>query len=318
MSRYKVHLTALPPTTYTQLPALLHPYLPHSLTILGALSQQSPQKILIWTSFQSFPTSTGELPFAIFLCTPSNSQCRFFTSLECAPTASTQQDEAFVTAAVQEGLALAKAELLREHSESSLARGLMVGSVHEKWVPCLSPLSRYANSCVKFLCNTGTTAASETGLTLPEGTILAKLEEADLAQVVAASHIPRTHEYLRSRLADSAGVRIPSSLSGEENGVTQLAAWAFIHVDGSIGTLHVEPAFRRMGLARVVVRALVDRLSEQEAEELQEDVGANLRRARKGWAWVDTEANNEQGLAFFGKLEGWERGEGAWWMGFDV
>jgi ribosomal protein S18 acetylase RimI-like enzyme len=317
MSRSEVHLTALPHTAYTQLPALLHPYLPLSLTILGPLSQQSPEKNLIWTSFQSFP-STGELPFAIFLCSPSSRQCRFFTSLEHTPTAATQQDEAFVAAAVRDGLALAKADLLRENPELSLTRGLMLGSVHEKWVPCLSPLSRWTNGCIKFLCKTGATAASRISPTLPAGAILTKLEEGDLAQVIAASHIPRTHEYLRSRLEDSAGVRVASSVPGEENGATQLAAWAFIHVDGSIGTLHVEPAFRRAGLASAVVRALVDRLSQQETEELQNGVGENLRKDTKGWAWVDTEGNNEHGLAFFGKLEGWERGWGAWWMGFDV
>ncbi|PRP89638.1 putative chitosanase [Planoprotostelium fungivorum] len=286
--------------SYLQLASLLHSFLPYSLPALGHIAQQSHHALLIWTTLECLPIDSSIWPhrFGVYIlalpdltrrCRITDQQSRFFTSIDGEQIPPSPEDVSFVQQFVRAGLSSALGALRGDNNDVSLPRGLVVGSVHHKWVPHLQPT--WTNPCFKFI----RPPSPLPPLQVPEGFIVSPLVDDDLDAIVAASHIVRSKEYLSSRIEAGWSGAIRSTDG-------KLAAWAFIHVDGSIGTLNVVEEFRRSRLATCIMRVMMQKLEE--------------RPETADWMWVDTECDNEKGLSFFGQLEGWKSGWGSTWMGF--
>lgn len=142
---------------------LMKPFLPTSLTILGPLWEAAHSPAVNSYIWSTFPVSGGNVEqsapphlFAFFLLCKEKMQCRFFCSAECSPTpattrekecvgsvinTATQEEATFVISAFRALVKSAFAPLAHIHGELALLSGITVGSVHEKWVPCLQPLA---------------------------------------------------------------------------------------------------------------------------------------------------------------------------------
>jgi GNAT superfamily N-acetyltransferase len=194
----------------------------------------------------------------------------------------------------------------------SLDDGILLGSVNEKWQPCLAPLGNWLTDNTKFLRGPTyeravspfdlSTEALKSAYGLPAGVALDRLQDDDLELVMSLTHF-RTYEYLAGRKKKSICVRVPDE--SRTNGVMTPVAWVLVHADGSLGTLHVQPEYRRHGLAKGVMRALVDSL----AGSRDGHVGGTF-----GWFAVDVQMGNKSAERFFGALEGWNPAWQVGWM----
>lgn len=326
-----VHLHPVAAGELKALSALLERYVPQSLTIIGPIvqapSDTAEAGIWLWSTAPVLTLEanhTTPAPFAVFLLASAhgNTQCRFFCSSEATSGSATPEEAAFVVHVVQEGLRAAAAVLSESRGEEANPGGgeVRIGSIHEKWTDCLTPHAAWVNPNTKFLCPPRPAAGAPPRRThaLPPGAVLARLTERDADFVIATSHIARSREYIRLRCAQSVCVRVPAAGGG-----TRPVAWVLVLVDGSLGTLHVEPEFRRAGLATAVVRALVDDTPLDGAaggeRSSEKGEGAAVRRGGAlGWFWAEALDFNEKSAGFFRKLEGWEEAWACSWMGFKV
>lgn len=81
-----------------------------------------------------------------------------------------------------------------------------------------------------------------------QGLSWGQLREEDLAIVRSRSAIPRTNRTLRT---------LPSvAVFATTEGYKRPVAWAFLAVDGSLSSLHVEPEYRGKGLAKAMGRKI--------------------------------------------------------------
>lgn len=151
-------------------------------------------------------------------------------------------------------------------------------------------------------------SSSSPAAALPKGYTSSTLRKEDLKLCMSRTSIPRSENTLVV-LKDSC-VRFRSD--DEED--AKPIAWAFLGVDGSLNSLHVEPEHRGKGLARSVVGELIrrgvggkggtDGEQEEEAEE-------------KGWISSDVYWDNEGGHGVakgLGGKEGWANR----WVGCDL
>lgn len=312
---------------------ILKRYLPQSITVLGAIGQAtptanaaaSPASLRVWTSLPvpTLVTSGGAPPlFAVLVPTVAHghAQCRLFVSAESSPAEATPEETAFATAVAQEGIKLVGPLMVEDARRAGAEprKEILIGSIHEKWALALEPLSIWSSGNTKFIHPPRPATAKKAKMALPESATLARLADADIDAVLATSHIQRSRAYIASRASSSVVLRMPAP---EGNGVTVPAAWALIHADGSIGSLYVDSAFRRMGLATVVVTALVEGADIK--PDGMEGVGGSTkeednRGGAQGWFWGDVMDDNGESGAFFGRLDGWERGWVCNWMGFSL
>jgi hypothetical protein len=225
---------------------------------------------------------------------------------------------------------------------------LLFGSVHDKWSRCLAPFAYSVNPCVKFVLSPEAAvgfAFAGGAKPLPEGFSAGPLEDEDLDLVIAHSHIPRTRAYLKRQAhqsiciraevtRDQSGASAFGAFDAFDNGdgdaevvqsnMQQPVAWCLRHADGSFGTMQVVDEFKRRGLAKEVTRRLVElqlRMAEDRDKDKESRAGARvehaqLQNATKGWYWVDVMCSNEEGMGFYGKLPGWEKGWVSSWMSF--
>ncbi|CAK7219195.1 hypothetical protein SCUCBS95973_003737 [Sporothrix curviconia] len=112
----------------------------------------------------------------------------------------------------------------------------------------------------------------------------------DAALVISRTAIPRTEETLLS--VPSVALREKSTAPGKEG---TLQAWAFVGVDGSLWTLHTEPAYRGRGLAKT----LAARMFRQYCgvfDAIVDDGKANNESSGEGdgWCAADVSASNRQ------------------------
>ena len=104
----------------------------------------------------------------------------------------------------------------------------------------------------------------------------------DLALVTSRTYVPRMNDTLLS---------VPSvALREKESGALQ--AWAFLGIDGSLWTLHTEPAYRGIGLAKT----LVSRLFRQYCGVFDAVVGGGDGAVNQGDGWImaDVSSDNRQ------------------------
>ncbi|KAF2146631.1 uncharacterized protein K452DRAFT_262587 [Aplosporella prunicola CBS 121167] len=98
-------------------------------------------------------------------------------------------------------------------------------------------------------CSTVTDVSGTANVgSLPDSLRWGALREEDFALVRSRTAIPRTNRTLRS---------LPSAAIFPVEPATAPIAWAFLGVDGSLVSLHVEPGYRGCGLAKTVARKLL-------------------------------------------------------------
>lgn len=181
----------------------------------------------------------------------------------------------------------------------------LLGSLNARWVQdmptgqdwqpvVLAPYRKY------WLRSEGRTSDSCAQPLDPSFT-LRQLEEKDISRVIETSGIARRVEYIRSRLPYSVAFR---HISSAETGQDELAGWGIIHEDGSVGTLWVEELFRRKGLGRKIVEALVD---------LQRNL-AGVDRSETFWASTETSDGNPAATSLFMGMDGWHAGWICHWV----
>jgi len=277
---------------------LLKLYVPYSLPLLGSLAsdaqtdrQVSPALLVhVWASFQ-FPlvgnASIPEIFCIILLSTLSDRQCTLFCSEDASPLPPTPTHEAHVMNVIRSFLALPGEEYGRLlHSGAKERRVLTYGSVHSKWTQCIEPYTLKISRYITYLCER---TDDRTVTSVPEGMLLSQLCESDVEVVMEESSVGRTREYFVSRF--------PTSICMRTHHSHKPVAWALMHANGSIGTLHVEPEFRRKGLGQLVMRELVNRFAN-----------------REGWNWVDVHENNTAAVRFFDSLTDWNAGWTCMWI----
>lgn len=148
---------------------------------------------------------------------------------------------------------------------------------------------------------------------LPRGYTSSTIQKEDLKLCMSRTSIPRSENTLA--VLKNACVRYRSDEHNKGEG--EVVAWAFLGVDGSLNSLHVEPAHRGKGLARFVVGELIRSgvggkgggMTEEEREEGEEN--------EKGWISSDVYWDNEGGHGVARGLGG----RGGWvnrWVGCNL
>ena len=178
---------------------------------------------------------------------------------------------------------------------------------------------------------------SQGGGSLPPGYAFGELRgEDELKLTIARTEIPKTEETLAQ--LGCCGVRhTPGSAStatatatrtaadareGEGQGRGALVAWAFLGVDGSLTSLHVEPEHRGRGLAKAVSRRLFRSLADdasamgfRAADGAGDGVGGYGRG--EGWAHSDV-AEENLGSAGVARAMGGKEGWRVRWVSVDL
>ncbi|KDQ53514.1 hypothetical protein JAAARDRAFT_39201 [Jaapia argillacea MUCL 33604] len=314
---------------------LLKAYLPYSLPVLGTLchthphsSQSEPVKLdvpLIFACTSFDPALLYRQPssgleevvsrhpdlFSVIVISPvDNNQGRFFCSADAAPDGASDAENSHVIAVMEAFLSIVRGDLklssdipLKTIEREGLDPGILLGSMHIKWVPCLEKYSQRVVPCMKYICPPRSRLSFSKDIS-GEGLIVSEIQSSDIHAVVSTSHVARSNEYILSRAPSSVCIR--TSDTSPTPGLP--IAWALIHSDGSIGTLHVQPEFRRRGLARVVIEQLVEK-----AQSLEGLDGAGGGGAM-GWNWADVIHGNGHGEGLFESLDGWEKGWVCCWV----
>jgi len=191
-------------------------------------------------------------------------------------------------------------EIAKQAGSKGVVSGMSI--VYMKWLIAPPPLSNGSG---------GDKGERERGL--PEGYCFDKVrrEEGEFRLVISRTEIPRTEESL-GRMG-CVGIRHDS----------QLIAWAFLGVDGSLTSLHVEPAHRGKGLAKAVSRKLLKQLAEDPGavgfRPLPAALGGGEEGMGKGEGWADSDVavDNLEGAGVARGLGG-ERGWEVRWVGVDL
>jgi GNAT superfamily N-acetyltransferase len=299
----------------TRLSAVLQPYLPLSLPIIGSLVNHDSKTngtptLLAWTTYD-VATNPPQL-FAVFLFSLVANQCRFFCSAERSPGKPALHEEAFVANIIRSGIREAT-EVVHHKGAHMLppSSRMEIGSVHEKWKSCLSTFALSVSPNVKLLrlpvppINpvplSMTMDDARLAWRLPENTFFSQLGDDDFDTVLATTPYARSRAYLRDRASKSISIRVAM-----DGGGSRPIAWNIIHADGSFGLLYVDPEFRRHKLAFICNEALTATLWE----------GA-IRDGMSGWLWADVEAPNKASRGL-GSAQGLVPGWMCHWMTFDM
>ena len=151
---------------------------------------------------------------------------------------------------------------------------------------------------------------------LPEGCTFSTVRWEELALTMRRTDIPKTEATLA--VLGNVSVRYTRSnhsLQEAEAERGELIAWAFLGVDGSLSSLHVEPAHRGRGLAKAVSRTLFSGLVDDVGGMGFRSVGVEGKGEgsdgvdpSRGWACSDVALENREsaGVATgLGGQEGW-------------
>lgn len=138
---------------------------------------------------------------------------------------------------------------------------IKAGNVHTRLASLLAQTSVILKSSPpygKYLFRTGndtTTSPHDSGegSGLPPGFRWELIKQSDYAEVMAQNQLIRS----TSTLDRLKGVAIRQDNAPSVEGRSRLAAFGFAGEDGSVRTLHVDPDFRRMGLAKAVVQRII-------------------------------------------------------------
>ena len=203
-----------------------------------------------------------------------------------------------------------------DREEEGGGRGAGAGSLRDISVPYRKWLIAAPSSPSALL-------SSSEEIALPDGYHFdtVRAERGEFKLVRSRTEIPRTEESLARmgcvgvRFTGDGGASVASEGQGDEEARAEqgdLIAWAFLGTQGSLSSLHVEPAHRGKGLAKAVARKLVMRLARE-----PEAVGFRRVEGIEGMATSDVALENVQsaGVAMaLGGREGWV----VRWVGVDL
>ncbi|KAF9651138.1 hypothetical protein BDM02DRAFT_978122 [Thelephora ganbajun] len=364
-----VYLTSLEdPITVDNVLAFLEPYVPYTLGLIGNIANSRPElvkAIKVYTSFEvdfskafhdqpryAIPTSsTGAEPgsnegsfsppalFSIIALQPRE-QTRFFCSADLKGLeAATPEEEAHVQEFFKEVIPIVAAfppdnedGPTPEYDIDPVGvkgRGYHVGRVHEKWIPCLDPITIQRTGPLVCLTRppppppppqgastSSTPLTTGTGET-PDRWIISQFSLSDIDFIKSTSSIPRHKAYLESRTHTSISIRDRNCLT-DVNAVgtstdSNPVAWSIIQADGSFGVLWVEPSHRGLGLGDLVLNECVSRLETYHGFSGNKVTGTGIL----GWQWADVSPANARSVQFFSRQEGWKIGWGTQWISFD-
>lgn len=169
-------------------------------------------------------------------------------------------DAAPASPAGGEGAAEGSGKHVIEAVESA---GLIHGSTDPRGENARGRVRGHTVPTMKFLfppavCTAAALGAG--GAALPAGLVWDVVREGEYGLVKARTAIPRQERTMRLLGSVGVRVRVRAGASGSDeggNGAEErgpLVAWAFLGPDGSLTSLHVEPAFRGRGIAKMLTR----------------------------------------------------------------
>ena len=361
-----VYCTSLEdPATVDNVLAFLEPYVPYTLGLIGNIVNSRPElvkAIKVYTSFEidfsnpiQRPPTTPDLNNAL-PCTPAlfsvialqpREQARFFCSADLKSSEpATPEEEAHVQAFFKEVVPVVATFPPDNEDGPTLeydinpvgvkARGYLIGRAHEKWAPCLDPITIRRSGPLVCLIRPPPPPPSQPQGALPPSTpsatgeipdlksdrwIISKFSPSDIDFIKATSLISRHKAYLESRAHTSVVIRdnnpIDTDADGNANDGTfkkpNPVAWSIIQADGSFGVLWVEPSHRGLGLGDLALSECVDRLETYHGFSGNEVAGTGIL----GWQWADASLANVRSIRFFSRQAGWRIGWGTQWITFD-
>jgi len=208
-------------------------------------------------------------------------------------------------------------------------RGYHVHRMHEKWVPCLEPITVMRSGPLVCLIRPPPPPPLPPQLASPPDTppatgktryrksdrwIISRFGPSDIDFIQSTSLIPRHKAYLESRAHTSVSVRdghAVDDITGTPKSTP--VAWSIIQADGSFGVLWVEPSHRGLGLGDLVLNECVARLETYHGFSGNRVTGTGIL----GWQWADASPVNAHSIQFFLRQEGWRVGWGTQFLTFD-
>ena len=289
-----------------------------SLPVLGTFysGDLAGGYLSVWTTFDV--VSHQEPPELFSVATFSalaHDQIRFFCSAENKDGPATPEEETQVYSVITTVYkALRTGSPLVEGIEPESAfrdsfgysHVLGIGSLHNKWAPYLAQHAARKKDevCTTFFRPPQLETSKSVELAGDKWNI-DTLQERDIDLVTDRTAFPRTRQSMLTR--------IPYSICVRPKGQDAPIAWELLYPDGSIGMLHVEPEYRRMGLGKLVIRSLCDKLEEVFHTDDKEKA-SKYPWAR--WELVHVIIDNQKSLALLKSLEsdGWQRGWSCRWF----
>eukprot|EP00762_Andalucia_godoyi_P006099 ANDGO_00368.mRNA.1 hypothetical protein DDB_G0295741 len=128
------------------------------------------------------------------------------------------------------------------------------------------------NPCVKVELFHDESSANDV-LTQEHRDLRLEVSEMDASHVERANSVwPYKHERSAQYIQHCISKRPSVVVSVADTGSSERkrpCAWVWVHSDGSIGGLHVEPQFRNRGLGRLVLRVLISRMKTEFGADYQ-------------------------------------------------
>lgn len=273
-----VHDNQITPESTGSLILLLQHFLPKSLTVirrLQSLSRKPRPTSHILTTFpvDAVASPDESHPFAVALCdhaNPSGIHVYAFSSAEAGDEV--KPSTSHVTPLVE--------LLAHYHRVPHVPFVVLAGSTHERTAALLrrsnvvrDDLFGPGGPYVRIVLSADRVIASAAAQTrggkpmLSDDLMLDVVRSRDHARIMACNSLvrsPDSMESWRSAAVRLAGASSESSHASQDNAVNALrlasgdaVAWVFLDESGSLRTLHVEAAYRRRGLARLLVSSLV-------------------------------------------------------------
>ena len=343
-----IYFTSLDPTTVDNVLTFLEPYAPFTLGLIGNIANSRPnlvKAIKVYTSFEvdftkpvqtqstytdAGPGSTETALFSI-IALQSREQARFFCSADLKTSEpATSEEEAHVQEFFKEVIPIVAAfppdnvdGPTPEYDINPVGmkgRGYHIWRVHEKWAPCLDPITIQRSGPLVCLIRPppppreafppGTPPVTQSGRW-----IISRFGPSDIDFIQATSLIPRHRAYLESRAHSSISIHDSHLANANVNGTAKSnpIAWSLIQADGSFGVLWVEPSHRGLGLGDLVLDECVSRSEAYHGFSRKRVTGTGIL----GWQWADASPVNARSVQFFSRQEGWKIGWGTQWITFD-
>ena len=358
-----IYFTSLEdPTTVDNVLALLERYVPYTLGLIGNIVNSRPKlvrAIKVYTSFEvdfnkpfqpcSTPTPSTDAEFdptrascyppALFsiIALQPREQARFFCSADLKTSEpASPEEEAHVQEFFKEVIPIVAAfpsdnvdGPTPEYDFNPVGvkgRGYYIGRVHEKWAPCLDPITILRTGPLVCIIrpppplppspqeaspSSHPPTPDETSDRKSDRWIISRFSPSDIDFIQSTSLIPRHKAYLESRVHTS--ISIHDSHLIDANGKSNPVAWSMIQADGSFGVLWVEPSHRGLGLGDLVLNECVARLGTFHGVIGNQVTGTGIL----GWQWADASPVNARSVQFFSRQEGWRIGWGTQWLTFD-
>ena len=349
--------------------AFLEPFVPYTLGLIGNIVNSRPdlvRAIRVYTSFevdfsrplQARPARVGAGPsttessfsppalFSIIALQPRE-QARFFCSADLKSSElATAEEEAHVQEFFREVIPIVAA-FPPDNTDGptpeygirpigAKGRGYHIGRVHEKWVPCLDPITIQRSGPLVCLIRpppspsssppprplaqvpppsttSHTPGVDETPNLTSDRWIISRFRPSDIDFIQSTSLIPRHKAYLESRVHTSISIYDTHLANGASKSNANPVAWSIIQADGSFGILWVEPSHRGLGLGDLALKECMSRLETYHGFGGKRAIATGIL----GWQWADVNPENAHSIQFFRRQEGWTIGWGTQWVAFD-